>query len=614
MGGLFSRLKNFAFEEVIKSAEVNAELNNIINNLNPQTLNNYSANVSQMQVQTDPGVVGTESLAPSLAGELERLRFKLAQITGNTYWYQAPALSLAEANALLNAISGLPPNRIVSGTVQSPTDAQPMFVIPAGSSPNVTVKGTGTPLIVRIDGVQYSLIADTTITGLVTAPTTNNTALVNDATLTGDFFSTIRGEFGTSITIDTVGTEITSLVGKTAAFKINNGVDDEYFIAYVKSGTELTNIKRGYFFDNLEAPIPRITISDNDTITLMKLTWIFVKSDLTLEAVYTNPTYSYAQPSSPAVGDWWFDQGNNTWKRFTGSSWVAAAGHLVGCCIQDGTNCVGARSFEPYANYQIDNTIEINYLTNTSAGDKEMGGAVNVMGRLFQFSKDDIEWNITVNLESGYTEAASTMYFLYITENGDKKMSPVYPYLRPDLAGCAYHPYHLWRCVGMAWNNASSNIENAGSIQLCFDDELFVYGNFNANPASPHSQIRRFDTAQIKRGGSFSFVQSASLGDVVTIYWPGTWQISYQDGDAAGEWQGISRNASAAAQDNPLGSLTGAGIDSDGLLQAFNPTYGGKRHITTCQKLFVGDKIRFHMQSVSTNNSTTNFRMTRVAT
>ena len=38
---------------------------------------------------------GSESQATSLAGELERLRFIIKEITGKTYWYESPDSSLS---------------------------------------------------------------------------------------------------------------------------------------------------------------------------------------------------------------------------------------------------------------------------------------------------------------------------------------------------------------------------------------------------------------------------------------------------------------------------------------------------------------------------------------
>lgn len=53
-------------------------------------MDDYSSSVAQMQTTTDPGEVSSESQATTLAGELERLRFLLKEITGEAQWYVTP--------------------------------------------------------------------------------------------------------------------------------------------------------------------------------------------------------------------------------------------------------------------------------------------------------------------------------------------------------------------------------------------------------------------------------------------------------------------------------------------------------------------------------------------
>ena len=60
----------------------------------PQLTEDYSSSVAQMQSTTDPGEVGTESQATTLAEELERLRFAIADIKGTAQWYPTPTVTL----------------------------------------------------------------------------------------------------------------------------------------------------------------------------------------------------------------------------------------------------------------------------------------------------------------------------------------------------------------------------------------------------------------------------------------------------------------------------------------------------------------------------------------
>ena len=101
-GATFNRIKTW-IAETLTPSDLNAEIDNILNNLGPGGVDDYSTNVAEMQKQTDPGEVGSESLATSTAGELERLRHEIAQMKGTTYWYTAPATTLSELNKLFGS-------------------------------------------------------------------------------------------------------------------------------------------------------------------------------------------------------------------------------------------------------------------------------------------------------------------------------------------------------------------------------------------------------------------------------------------------------------------------------------------------------------------------------
>jgi len=95
MAGLFSRIKNWLQGEELDAVDLNAEFNNIITNFVPDQMDDYSTNAAQMQTTTDPGATGTESLATSLAGELERIRFVIKRIVDKTNWYDAGDTTLS---------------------------------------------------------------------------------------------------------------------------------------------------------------------------------------------------------------------------------------------------------------------------------------------------------------------------------------------------------------------------------------------------------------------------------------------------------------------------------------------------------------------------------------
>jgi hypothetical protein len=100
---------------VLTAAIYNADHQNHVTNQNPQGTGAYSDNVAQMQLQVDPGGVGSESLPTSLAGELERLRFALARAIGRTNWYDVP--TPGRGCLVFNAAN----QNITSGAFNNPT-------------------------------------------------------------------------------------------------------------------------------------------------------------------------------------------------------------------------------------------------------------------------------------------------------------------------------------------------------------------------------------------------------------------------------------------------------------------------------------------------------------
>jgi hypothetical protein len=84
--GLYSHTTR-ATGTVLTSVIYNGDHTNHITNQNPSMTGAYSDNVAQMQSAVDPGGVGTESLAASLAGEIERIRFVLKTLHGGAQWY-----------------------------------------------------------------------------------------------------------------------------------------------------------------------------------------------------------------------------------------------------------------------------------------------------------------------------------------------------------------------------------------------------------------------------------------------------------------------------------------------------------------------------------------------
>ena len=90
MAGLYSHTTR-ASGLTLTAAIYNGDMENHITNHVPDQMDDYSASVSEMQTQADPGESGSESQATSLAGELERLRYAIAEVKAMQYWYETQA-------------------------------------------------------------------------------------------------------------------------------------------------------------------------------------------------------------------------------------------------------------------------------------------------------------------------------------------------------------------------------------------------------------------------------------------------------------------------------------------------------------------------------------------
>ncbi len=87
MAGLYSHTTR-ASGLTLTAAIYNTDHQNHIDNHVPAQMDDYSTNTTEMQTQTSPGGVGSESQPTSLAGELERLRYMINRMKGTQYWYE----------------------------------------------------------------------------------------------------------------------------------------------------------------------------------------------------------------------------------------------------------------------------------------------------------------------------------------------------------------------------------------------------------------------------------------------------------------------------------------------------------------------------------------------
>lgn len=368
------------------------------------------------------------------------------------------------------------PNAILSGRVRT-TSSFPDFVRANGAAASFQILATTTNLVLNIGSTLTTVTADITESGLTVAPSSNNTATVNDSAL-GDEDSTLwLGEEGTVIPITSAGTEITNRIGEYVTFK----KDTEYFLAYVKSATELTNCYRGYYFDSSGNPLERVSLANSDTLTLMSTGWIFVEDDATtIDVTYTTPIYSFVEPGSPATGDYWFDNQNKVWKRYSGSAFVTINRILIGIAAIDATNCVASRSLNFNKVFDSFNPIELSFLSVTEIQVVVRDFDINSYGVNVSNRGTGFIWDITTDREGSQTEDANTIYYAYITEKGEKILSKIKPYEQNSEIRGWYHPFNSWRAFGYILNNGSSNFDST---------TFFSYSGLKNEIDSPIGQI-----------------------------------------------------------------------------------------------------------------------------
>lgn len=342
-------------------------------------------------------------------------------------------------------------NRIMSGNAK--TSGYPSF-LEAGGAGNDYFKilGASTNLEMVINTLRRSLTSDLQSSNLALAPGSNNTCLVNDTGLASYLYKETIGEHGYWINIDTIGSEITALNGTVQVFNLYNGTDNEKFIAHVDTTNGyLIPIRRGV------GGTSRITFANNDVITLLKAHYIFLDEDLsTIDTTATYPSWGYSAPGSPATGDYWNSSADNKWYEWSGSAWVEMDRIYLGYAICDSADCLWVEPEDFSLNW--DGILEGKLMYPKSDTEIVFKGGIrtSVAGKPIIIN-DDVVVDITSDLISGETESSLTWYYVYCDDQGQFYLSSVAPRAKDAREGW-YHPSEYYRCVGMAFNDGSSNL------------------------------------------------------------------------------------------------------------------------------------------------------------
>ena len=99
MPGTWSRVKTWSGSETLTAADLNAEFDKCLAEDDPDGIGDASASAGEMQSTVDPYPGASESLATSLRGELQRLRYVIKQITGEANWYVDPDFAISDVTA-----------------------------------------------------------------------------------------------------------------------------------------------------------------------------------------------------------------------------------------------------------------------------------------------------------------------------------------------------------------------------------------------------------------------------------------------------------------------------------------------------------------------------------
>ena len=192
--GTYSKLITVVTGGTITASERNNEHDNHINNATPTGIDDDSTNVAAMQVTVDPYPAAAESLATDLHGEIARLRYVIAQITGEANWYVDPDYDLQGPILPADGTVSLPAfafanepdcGLYVIGTNNIGIATAGVKAVDIGSSSQVAIRGTTTNDSAAAGFVGEHVIASV---GATAVPTTTELGDLTSISLTaGDW-------------------------------------------------------------------------------------------------------------------------------------------------------------------------------------------------------------------------------------------------------------------------------------------------------------------------------------------------------------------------------------------------------------------------------------------
>ncbi len=237
MGATFGMVKSQSTGGTIYAADWNAEFVNILNNLTPAGVDDESSNATAMRATADPYPGSSESLATSLQGELQRIRYVLEEHGGGPYWY-------SPAPGPIN-VEGFGASTSASASVNTAAITAAIAATPAGGAlefgPGVVYSTNGTLTFninrmgIRFNGCTINYLGHGTaiIIGADTTPSNNEVWIDGHVRI-------IRTE-----TIIANGTEtaVSQLLGTGVKFR-------NLYTAIIKGSMDVEGFKYGYHFSD----------------------------------------------------------------------------------------------------------------------------------------------------------------------------------------------------------------------------------------------------------------------------------------------------------------------------------------------------------------------------
>jgi hypothetical protein len=354
-------------------------------------------------------------------------------------------------------------NYVKSGTTLTGSE-QPAWLQAAGASSLSILSATGPagvspqPLTYTIGGVGYTLNSNINLTsGFQNAPSSGQNCSINNTAYSGQEWT--RQE--ETIAIASAGSEITNRIGTWCAFSLTDGTTTSYLYGFLNSATEITNARQWFFSGSLQA-IKVLPLTHNMTLTLCALGWVLLDADgATVEVVYKQPVWASAAPSGPSTGQYWYDSVLETWKRWSGSAWVAQSRVLVGQAVSNSTGLIATRpedvrlSGDGFLNVKAFE-VESPTLIKTLAG----YAACDVYGRTMYLPGLPVDFNSATSTWPGETLAVNASAYLYMGPQGQPRISNTSPIYMSNRRGW-YHPHDTYRCIGLAYRDGTGFVAAA---------------------------------------------------------------------------------------------------------------------------------------------------------